>query len=415
MSADLIQRCMEERAKVWEKAKEHLDTVEKEGRAFSAESDETWKKLNDDLNDLDARVKELVELERRNADAEEVRARYEALGPSQDVEETEIQAFRKWAMSGDRGGFDFSPGALLSPADRRRQERSGLEWRDQTTTTGAGTIPTGFRNKLWEYAVETSGILQAGVDLMQTTSGETIKLPRVTAYSTVASITEGNAITESDPTFSSVNSTVVKEGYITQVTSELMDDSAFNLENHLAKWAGRELGNAVGSAAVTAALAAAPAGATTGAGTAGGLGTQATAGQGYDYLITLFHSVLAPYRNSASCAWVMADPTAAMVRKVKDSTGQYIWQPSVIVGQPDTILSKPVYIDTYVPDAAVSVESIIFGDFSSLVVRIAGGFRFERSDEFAFNADMSTFRAIVRHGTVSVDANALKTLTHAGT
>jgi HK97 family phage major capsid protein len=86
----------------------------------------------------------------------------------------------------------------------------------------------------------------------------------------------------------------------------------------------------------------------------------------------------------------------------------------VIAGQPDTILSKPVYIDTNVPDAAISVESILFGDWRSLVVRIAGGFRFERSDDFAFNTDQVTFRALVRHGSVSVDANALKSLTHAG-
>jgi HK97 family phage major capsid protein len=199
------------------------------------------------------------------------------------------------------------------------------------------------------------------------------------------------------------------------VPTELMQDSAFNIQSYLAKWAGRELGNAVGSAAVTAALAAASAGATTAAGTAGGLGAQNTADRGFDYLITLYHSVLAPYRNSSSCSWVMADPTAAMVRKVKTADGVYAWQSSVVAGEPDTILGKPVYIDTYVPDAAVSVESIIFGDFSSLVTRIAGGIRFERSDDYAFNADMSTFRAIVRHGTVSVDANALKTLTHAGT
>lgn len=415
MSNELIERLVEDRNKVWEQAKAYLDKSQGEGRALSAETDEVWKRHMTDMDAMDARIKELVDLDKRNAEADEIRARYEAARPSKAEDLSEIDQFRKWAVSGDRSPFAFREGGLESPAEMRRAERSGRERRDQTTTSGAGTIPQGFRNKLWEYAVETSGILQAGVDLLQTTSGETIKLPRVTAYSTVASITEGAAITESDPTLGSVNSTVAKEGYVTQVTSELVADGAFNLESHLAKWAGRELGNAVGSAAVTAALAAASAGATTAAGTAGGLGAQNTADRGFDYLITLFHSVLAPYRNSASCAWVMSDPTAAMIRKVKSADGVYAWQPSVIAGQPDSILGKPVYIDTYVPDAAVSVESVLFGDFSSLVVRIAGGFRFERSDEFAFNADMSTFRAIVRHGTVSVDANALKSLTHAGT
>jgi HK97 family phage major capsid protein len=263
--------------------------------------------------------------------------------------------------------------------------------------------------------IEEAGVLSAGVDLLETDSGETIKLPRATAHSVAGSTTEATAISESDATLGSVNSTVVKEGYVTQLSTELLQDSGVDLEGYLSRSAGRALGNAVGAAAITAALAAASAGATTAAGTAGGLGAQNTADRGFDYLITLFHSVIAPYRNRSSCSWVMADPTAAMVRKVKSADGVYAWQPSVVAGQPDTILGKPVFIDTNVPDAAVSVESILFGDWSSLVVRIAGGFRFERSDDFAFNADLVTFRALVRHGSVSVDANALKSLTHAGT
>ena len=65
------------------------------------------------------------------------------------------------------------------------------------------------------------------------------------------------------------------------------------------------------------------------------------------------------------------------------------------------------------PAVGLNAKSVLFGDWSSLVVRIAGGFRFERSDEFAFDADMTTFRALTRHGTVSVDANALKSFVHA--
>ena len=206
-----------------------------------------------------------------------------------------------------------------------------------------------------------------------------------------------------------------EEGQAIKYTAIDTGNFQFNISTYLAQWAGRELGNDVGANAVSVALAAASAGATTAAGTAGGLGAQNTADRGYDYLITLFHSVLAPYRRRTTCSWVMSDPTAAVVRKVKTSDGLYIWEPATQAGQPDLILGKPVQIDTYVPDAAVSVESILFGDFSSVKVRIAGGVRFERSDEVGFNKDVATFRAVVRRGAVSVDANALKTLTHAGT
>jgi len=405
MSTNIIKGLLEERANILEQARALNETAEKEGRDLSADAQKTWDGHMEAIAALDKRLSEEDNLEKRNAQAEEMRARYEAVASaaSTSAEHTpsDAEKFRAWGRTRGEDAFEM-----------RGVTR---ETRDNTLSSGAGTIPQGFRSQLWEYAVESAGILQAGVDLLETDSGNTIVLPRVTAYSTVGAATEATAISESDPTFSSVNSTVSKRGYVTQVSTELLSDSAFDLSSMLARWAGRELGNDIGAAAVTAALAAASAGATTAAGTAGGLGAQNTADRGFDYLITLYHSVLAPYRNRPSCSWVMADPTAALVRKVKDANGVYAWQQSVQVGNPDTILGKPVYIDTNVPDAAVSVESIIFGDFSSLVVRVAGGIRFERSDDFAFNADLATFRAITRHGTASVDANALKTLTHAGT
>lgn len=400
--SDMLKRLLEERENVLHEARNLNDSAEKEGREFSADAQATWDGHMVKIAELDKRLNEVSDLEERNAKADEVRAKMrEHATPAQTADKPDEAEQLRSFLRGESGRAYHVGGDLQS--------------RDVTVAAAGGIIPTGFRNQLWEYAVETSGILSAGVDLLQTTSGEEIKLPRVTAYSTVTATAETVALTESDPTFSSVNSTVSKGGYLVQVPTELLQDSAFNVQSYLAKWAGRELGNAVGSAAVTAALAAASAGATTAAGTAGGFGAQGTADRGFDYLITLFHSVLAPYRNSSSCSWVMSDPTAAAVRKIKSADGVYAWQSSVIAGQPDTILGKPVHIDTYVPDAAVSVESILFGDFKSLIVRIAGGIRFERSDEFAFSADMSTFRAIVRHGSVSVDANALKSLTHAGT
>ncbi len=401
--SDMLKRLLEERENVLHEARNLNDSAEKEGREFSADAQATWDGHMAKISELDKRLNEVTDLEERNAKADEVRAKmreHASVAPAQDSA-TESEQLRSF-MRGEAG--------------KSFHVQGDLEARDITTAAAGGAIVApGFRNQLWEYAVETSGILSAGVDLLQTTSGESIVLPRVTAYSTVTTTAETVALTESDPTFSSVNSTVSKGGYLVQVPTELLQDSAFNVESYLAKWAGRELGNAIGSNAVTVALAAASAGATTAAGTAGGFGAQGTADRGFDYLITLYHSVLAPYRASAGCSWVMADPTAAAVRKIKTADGVYAWENSVVVGQPDTILGKPVHIDTYVPDAAISVESILFGDFKSLVVRIAGGIRFERSDEFAFNADMSTFRAVVRHGAVSVDANAIKSLTHAGT
>jgi HK97 family phage major capsid protein len=128
-----------------------------------------------------------------------------------------------------------------------------------------------------------------------------------------------------------------------------------------------------------------------------------------DNLIDLYYSVIAPYRNSASCGWLMRDATLGAARKLKDGQGQYLWQPSIQVGVPDTLLGKPVQTDPNVAAVAVNAKSVVFGDFAQYYVRMAGGVRFERSDDFAFDSDLTTFRAIIRADGLTVDqTGALK-------
>lgn len=396
---DFKQRLAEQRANVWEQAKELLDTASAENRDLTAEEQVSYDKMNADLDSIAERVRQLVEQEQRNADMEAAFATLgrdkQERGKDKNVAD-ELRSFLK----GESGrAYDI-------PVELRA---------DQTTSNAAGVIPQGFYGQLWEYMIETSSVLQLNPQILRTNSGETIKLPRATAHPAAGAVTEGVAISASDPTLGSVNSTVTKEGFLTQFTTELLADSGVDLEGYLARQAGRALGNAVGAAAVTAAIAAASAGVTAGNGIGAvtSFGTQSTEGEGFDFLIGLYYSVIAPYRNSASCGWLMSDPTAATVRKLKSADGVYAWQPAVIAGEPDLILGKKVVTDTNVADPAAGAKSVLFGDWSSLVVRIAGGFRFERSDEFAFDADMTTFRALTRHGTVSVDANALKSFVHA--
>jgi HK97 family phage major capsid protein len=84
-----------------------------------------------------------------------------------------------------------------------------------------------------------------------------------------------------------------------------------------------------------------------------------------------------------------------------------------VVGQPDSILGKPVFIDPFVASPAANAESIFFGDWSMFFVRYAGGIRFERSDDFAFANDLVSFRALLRADAALVDlTGAVKSFTH---
>ncbi|MCX6399229.1 MAG: phage major capsid protein [Propionibacteriales bacterium] len=394
--SETAKRLMEQRANTWNQAMELLDRAAAESRDLNAEENTAFDAMNKDIDALDARAKSILEAEQRSADMaasfEKIYDRPRTAGISTPAEDRNADRLRAFAR-GEVRDFTITP-----------------EYRDILKSgSGANVVPTGFYGQLWEYAVEEAAILTPGyVTQLNTDGGEALTIPKVTVHPTSSAATEGSAMTESDPTFANGSLTVAKAGFVTQISREMIDDAGVDLLGYLARAAGRELGNTIGANAVSVLLAGTTAAVTGPTGVSGAFGVQSTAGVGFDKLIDLYHSVIEPYRRRSGCAWVMSDPTAAAVRKIKSADGVYVWQPSVIPGAPDTILSKPVLIDTNVPDVALNAESVVFGDLGSLYVRIAGGVRFERSDEFAFTSDLVTFRAVVRHGALHVDPNATK-------
>lgn len=80
-----------------------------------------------------------------------------------------------------------------------------------------------------------------------------------------------------------------------------------------------------------------------------------------DALIDLIYSVNAIYRPGSY--WTMNSVTAGAVRKMKDTTGQYLWQPSLQAGQPDMLLGFPVQIWEQMDDIGTNKFPIAFGNF----------------------------------------------------
>jgi HK97 family phage major capsid protein len=81
-----------------------------------------------------------------------------------------------------------------------------------------------------------------------------------------------------------------------------------------------------------------------------------------DILFDLLYKVNATYRAGAS--WVMNSTTASLIRKFKDSTGQYLWQPGLMSGQPETLLGFPVSIWEQMDLVSVANgHPIAFGNF----------------------------------------------------
>lgn len=397
---DIIAR----RTATWDAANALLNSAETQKRGLNSVEEDEYRSLTERIDAFDQRIKDLRAEEGRAQSADTSFAQLRALPTSRPHSPEAGNALRAF-MRGERGRtFEVMPDG---PVDFRALVKG-------TPAAGGNTVQTSFYNRLMAHLIEVSGVMSAGPTVLNTSSGEDLQVPKTTAHSTAAIVTEGSAIGPSDPTFGQATLKAYKYGILIQVSRELVDDTAVDLEGYLAMQTGRALGNAFGAHAITGTGTGQPTGIVTSAAT--GV-TGSTVAQGAavigaptgDNLIDLFHSVIAPYRNSSSAAWLMRDSTIAAVRKIKDSTGQYLWQPALTDGSPGTLLGKPVYTDPNVAAVGTAAKSIIFGDFSAYFVRMAGGIRFERSDEYAFNTDQVTYRALLRSDGITVDqTGALK-------
>lgn len=370
-----IDRQIELRNRAWEEAKALLDTAAAEKRELSAEEAEKYANINDDLNARSATIKQLQDDEAREArfvEATRNITRPEAAAPKQD----DAAVIRSLAR-GEVRSFEF-------------------ERRDVMTSSTGAPVPTSFYDQIVEHMVVVGPMLETST-MLRTAGGEALQIPRTSAYSTATLTAQGSAFSESDPTFQSfVTMNAYKYGFLVQVSREMLDDSGVDLLGFLAREAGIGIGVAVNAALTTGTDSTMPNGIVTAA-SSGITGSTGVSGAfTADNLIDLSYSVNSAYRRMPGTGWQFSNTALAAARKLKDTVGQYLFQPSLQAGQPDTLLGFPVYENPDITAPGTAVKSVLFGHLPSYYVRMAGGIRFDRSDDYAFANDLVTFRASVR-------------------
>ena len=406
-----VTELLRQRKGLHEQMKAVVDVADVDKRSLTAEESATFDRLDTEINELDQQRKRYEDMDRREADLAEAqeRAKIDIVAPDQanggTTERAKFEAKVRSFLAQDQpvGAPRSLTIAPDEPISSLAQARSiATQQRDLskgTATAGGHTVGTGFYATLIDHLIEVSGVLQAGPTTLFTERGDNIPIPRTTAHSTATSeIGEGVAITESDPAFNQLVLGAYKYGVIVQVSYELLEDTYVDLLGYLAMQTGRAVGNAIGTRLITGTGSSQPQGAATAA-TLGVTGSASVAGAfSAENIIDLFHSVISPYRNSPGCGWLMRDATLGSVRKLREGagTGQFLWQPSLQAGVPDTLLGKPVYTDPNVAAVALSARSVLFGDMSRYFYRQVRDIRFERSDEFAFNLDVASFKAVLR-------------------
>jgi len=365
-----------------------------EGRELTGEEVAQERKFESDIVALDGEVQGGLAGLEREAKAVEARAKLEAFDNAAASEVVEDNAHEA-----EKRAFD----AMVNGEARSFEARDLLAG---TATDGAELVPTSMYNQIVEHMLVASPIMSLAT-VIRTTGGEQIDIPKTTSYSAAAIIAEAGSITESDPQFATVSLNAYKYGFMVQSSSELISDSAFDTAGFIARQGGSALGRGMDAHFVSGSGSSQPSGVDL---AATGVTAASATVSAVDELIDLQHSVTAPYQANAS--WVVADATLSEIRQLKDGNGNYLWQPADgRTGAPGMLLGKPIFTDENVGVTATGVDSVVYGDFSTFYVRMAGPIRIERSDDHGFANDLVSWRFLARADSAIVDTNGIRVLT----
>jgi HK97 family phage major capsid protein len=242
-----------------------------------------------------------------------------------------------------------------------------------TGNIGGYTVPTGFYGKMEAAQKLFSGMRNSRATILRTDGGNDLPIPTANDTGNVGEIVGENVpVTGGDTTFGQVIMKAYKySSKVVLVPFELLMDTAIDLESYLASILGERIGRIQNTHFTVGDNTNKPQGAVNGA-ALGKLGANGqTVSVTYDDLVDLFHSVDVAYRTNSE--FMLNDNSVKVLRKLKDSTGQPLWQPGMVAGQPDTILSRPYIVNNDMANMAASAKSILFGDMSKYFIRDAMG------------------------------------------
>ncbi len=356
-----ILELREKRTKLWENAKDFLDSKRNPDGLISSEDAAIYDKMEADVVNLG---KEIDRLEKQSAIDMELNM---AIG--MPILEKPRNKKVKTGRASDEYRRDF-----LNVLRGKPQIYNVMQ--ESVDADGGFLVPEEFENQI-VTALEENNVIRSIAKTI-TTAAER-KIPIAATHSVAQWTPENGAYTESNPTFGQKTIDAFKLTDLVKVSTELLQDSMFNLESYISSEFARAFGVAEEQAFCTGTGVGQPTGIFTENGGEIGLTLTSTTNITCDNIIELVHSLKSPYRRNA--VFLMNDSTISMLRKLKDTNGAYLWQPSLQAGQPDRLLGYPLYTSPYVPTVAAEALPIAFGDFSNYWIADRMGRSVQRLNE----------------------------------
>lgn len=196
---------------------------------------------------------------------------------------------------------------------------------------------------------------------VRTTAQKSVDIPKRTGQFAAQWVAEQGTRSETPGLAYGVESIPTHEVYaLIDISNQMLEDSAFNMEQEISMEAIEQFAVAEGAAFVTGNGVGKPQGFMSAAGVAttpSGAANAITA----DGLLTLKHAIKTAYTRNAN--FVMNRTTLGSIRKLKDSTGQYLWMPGIAQGKPNTIDGDPYVELPDMPSEAAGAKPVAYGDF----------------------------------------------------
>lgn len=411
------QQLREQRANIWEQMKAIMDGAEREGRGLTAEENETYDRLE---KDLDAKGTEVARAE-AHAKREEAFNQVDRSGvvpPEDGMESDEPQkgytdAFARYMRNGI---------TALDHDDQRVLRAGWVEGPKNAQGVGTGaaggyTVPPAFRQKIVEQITFVAQMRQLA-EVITTETGASLPWPTVDDTANEGAIlAENTQVVEQDVTFGQASlDAYMYTSKLVRVSLQLLNDNAFGLETWLARALGARIGRIQNRHFTVGTGTGQPDGIVTSA----AVGKQGAVGQTltvtYDDLVDLIDSIDTAYLSGGNVRFMMSQTARKTLRKLKDGQNRPLWEPSLQAGTPDTLMGYGLTLNNYVPDPAASAKSIVFGDIrEAYVIRDVSDFALLRLSERYADYLQVGFLGFQRSDGTLQNGSAVKAYQHSAT
>ena len=358
---------------------------EAKGQEFSADDEVKYGAMEKEFDKLSKEVELEEALAKREANMALISDRPVAVVPGANPDDPSPSGDKRPTARASYGE------AFMNYVRGSRSQSVQNQMTEGTDSEGGYLVPESWADAITVGAAD-ANVIRRYATVINTASDRNFPIQTVRAL--FAWIDEEAAYGTPVPTLGQQTLKAYKLGGVIKVSEELLEDQIFDLPSFLQREAIIEFALREEAAFITGNGTGKPEGiedvTTVGGVSTSGVSLAGTAAITSDEVLDVYHNLAVGYRSNST--WVTSDAMALLIRKLKDSDNQYMWQPGLFAEQPDRLLGRPFEVSDSFTAPATGVRSICFGDLSYYVIADRFGVSVKRLDELYAASGLVGFR-----------------------